>query len=183
MPAWLKRIVPELSEGPAGEFAPTPGHAAPVPALATSGAVGETLPGAASSPATVALPMTRMVTDAPRVQSMGVLRPVGASVGADRIVLPHARPFRIGRADENELQLFDPRVSNFHAEITFDRGAFFVRDLGSTNGTFVNGERVTAPRVLRRGDQLEIGNMDSVVFTYELEAVPVPRAGTLAAAV
>ncbi|MBV8371972.1 MAG: DUF3662 domain-containing protein, partial [Candidatus Eremiobacteraeota bacterium] len=64
---------------------------------------------------------------------------------------------RIGRADESDVLLADPSVSRAHAIVETTGPEPTVRDLGSTNGTFVNGERVEA-RTLRDGDELRFGN-------------------------
>jgi adenylate cyclase len=64
---------------------------------------------------------------------------------------------RVGRSEENEVFLLDPSVSRAHAIVELDGVAAVVRDLGSTNGTFVNGERIEA-RPLRDGDELTFGN-------------------------
>lgn len=64
---------------------------------------------------------------------------------------------RIGRASECEVTLNDPGVSRTHAIVETAGAQPRVRDLGSTNGTFVNGERVTS-RELRSGDELRFGN-------------------------
>ena len=64
---------------------------------------------------------------------------------------------RIGRSEESEIFLVDPSVSRTHAVVEVDGTEPIVRDLGSTNGTFVNGERIEA-RPLRDGDELMFGN-------------------------
>ena len=64
---------------------------------------------------------------------------------------------RIGRSEEAEIVLLDPSVSRAHAIVEIKRGAAIVRDLGSTNGTFVNGRRVEREG-LRDGDELRFGN-------------------------
>ena len=64
---------------------------------------------------------------------------------------------RIGRGSMNEIVIQDNQSSRQHAEISREGDQLIVRDLGSTNGTFVNGERITGPRTLRPGDQLRIG--------------------------
>ncbi|HEY5426603.1 MAG TPA: FhaA domain-containing protein [Candidatus Tumulicola sp.] len=64
---------------------------------------------------------------------------------------------RIGRGDENEILLADRSVSRTHAVVETAGPQPVVRDLGSTNGTFVNGERVRE-RGLRDGDELMFGN-------------------------
>jgi pSer/pThr/pTyr-binding forkhead associated (FHA) protein len=63
----------------------------------------------------------------------------------------------IGRHESNEIQLLSRAVSNFHAEILKENGALVIRDLGSTNGTRVNGERVDRSSVVP-GDSIRIGN-------------------------
>jgi pSer/pThr/pTyr-binding forkhead associated (FHA) protein len=63
----------------------------------------------------------------------------------------------IGRHESNEIQLPSRAVSNFHAEILKEDGALVIRDLGSTNGTRVNGERIDRTRV-SPGDSIRIGN-------------------------
>ncbi len=63
----------------------------------------------------------------------------------------------IGRSDTCDIVLDDSYVSQVHARV-FPRGeSFAVEDLGSTNGTYLNRRRITAPAELRRGDQIKIG--------------------------
>lgn len=64
---------------------------------------------------------------------------------------------RIGRGDENEVVLADPSVSRAHALLDTGEATPVVRDLGSTNGTFVNGQRIFTQE-LRDGDELTFGN-------------------------
>lgn len=67
---------------------------------------------------------------------------------------------RIGRSRDNDLVLSDgalPESSAHHAEAVVERGRWSLRDLDSTNGTFVNGERVSSAR-LRAGDSLSFGD-------------------------
>lgn len=64
---------------------------------------------------------------------------------------------RIGRSEESEIILLDPSVSRAHAVVEVSAGNAIVRDLGSTNGTFVNGRRVESAS-LRDGDELRLGN-------------------------
>jgi hypothetical protein len=70
-------------------------------------------------------------------------------------------PFRhprmtVGRARDNDLSLADEGVSQRHCEFAAEQGYLVVRDLGSQNGTFVNGRRATQAK-LREGDQVRIG--------------------------
>jgi hypothetical protein len=64
---------------------------------------------------------------------------------------------RIGRSEEGEIVLLDPSVSRMHAIVEVDGGLPIVRDLGSTNGTYLNGRRIEA-EPLRDGDELRFGN-------------------------
>lgn len=64
----------------------------------------------------------------------------------------------VGRAAGCQITLDDGYVSQLHARIFARDGSFYVEDLGSTNGTFLNSEKVTAPVAMRRGDRLRIGS-------------------------
>lgn len=64
---------------------------------------------------------------------------------------------RIGRSEEGEIVLLDPSVSRAHALVEVVAGEAIVRDLGSTNGSFLNGRRIDAES-LRDGDELRFGN-------------------------
>jgi len=66
-------------------------------------------------------------------------------------------PLILGRSPEADVVLQDPFASDFHLRLAFQAGEVRLHDLGSTNGTFVNGERVAAPLSLRRGDRVQIG--------------------------
>lgn len=69
---------------------------------------------------------------------------------------------RVGRSRESDIFLVDPSVSRNHALLDVRGGALLVRDAGSTNGTFVNGERVQL-RTLRAGDRVAFGKTEMVV--------------------
>lgn len=64
----------------------------------------------------------------------------------------------LGRSEESDIFLVDPSVSRNHAEIDMDPRGPLVRDLESTNGTFVNGERVDGSKRAHSGDVLTFGN-------------------------
>ena len=64
----------------------------------------------------------------------------------------------IGREPDNGLCLGDNKLSRHHAVIEAVSGGWQVRDLGSTNGTGVNGKRISAPLVLKAGDVIELGD-------------------------
>jgi adenylate cyclase len=67
-------------------------------------------------------------------------------------------PLVLGRALSSDLPVLDPTVSRTHAELVVDAGVVSLRDLGSSNGTFVNGVRVTSAR-LAPGDRILFGKM------------------------
>ncbi|HSR47493.1 MAG TPA: FHA domain-containing protein [Anaerolineales bacterium] len=71
----------------------------------------------------------------------------------------------LGRDVTNDIPLGDAEISRQHARLTRTPGGMVLEDLGSTNGTFVNGERLTSPRVLQSGDLVGMG--ENVTLTYE----------------
>jgi hypothetical protein len=84
---------------------------------------------------------------------------------------------RIGRGSTNDIVIQDTQSSRHHAEITRQGDQLIVQDLGSTNGTFVNGERITAPRLLRPGDQIRIGETSFGFQAAPLAATPAVGSG------
>lgn len=74
-------------------------------------------------------------------------------------------PFTVGRKVDKDLVIADPRVSRDHAQIMQDGVDFFIEDLGSKHGTFVNGERIQRQK-LERGDRLEFGARDSAYILF-----------------
>ncbi len=76
-------------------------------------------------------------------------------------------PVLIGR-QTGDLRLMDTQVSRRHAQIAFENGAWILRDLGSTNGTFVNGELVSGMVELEESDQIQIGSFVLLVGPLSL---------------
>jgi Protein of unknown function (DUF3662)/FHA domain len=72
----------------------------------------------------------------------------------------------LGRSRECEIVVEDPNVSRQHAELRPRGGAWVISDLGSTNGTRVNGRTINGPEVVQPGDEIEVG---SSLITFELE--------------
>jgi len=66
-------------------------------------------------------------------------------------------PLIIGRSPQNQIQIDQESVSRRHCRIRFSGSEFLVRDLGSTNGTYVNDDLVEEEGRLRHGDQLKVG--------------------------
>ncbi|MGW7454385.1 FHA domain-containing protein [Streptomyces sp. NPDC054787] len=98
--------------------------------------------------------------------SVGV-RQAWAAEKLPKLLLPHpsSGALRIGRDPGNGLRLSHETVSRAHAELSLRDGVWVLRDLGSTNGTAVNGRRVTGSAVVRDGDQISFGKM-----TFRLSA-------------
>lgn len=71
----------------------------------------------------------------------------------------YTTPFRIGRRQDLSLSLSCGTVSNVHAEIAEADRSLVLRDLGSTNGTYVNGRRITGPVTLREDDLVQFANV------------------------
>ncbi len=69
----------------------------------------------------------------------------------------------LGRGSNADVQLADLTASRVHAQISREPAGYFLQDLGSANGTFVNNERVTSPRLLHPGDVIGIGQTQLVV--------------------
>lgn len=64
----------------------------------------------------------------------------------------------VGRGAGCRITLDDTFVSQIHARVFTSDEQVLVEDLGSTNGTYVNGRRITSPVVMQRSDRLQIGN-------------------------
>ncbi|HEX7099990.1 MAG TPA: FHA domain-containing protein [Acidimicrobiia bacterium] len=63
----------------------------------------------------------------------------------------------VGRSSEADIVIDDPYASEFHLRLVATENGLTLHDLGSTNGTYLNGRRVTAPAELRRGDAVQVG--------------------------
>ena len=77
----------------------------------------------------------------------------------------------VGRLAGNDVALDDASVSSRHAEIVVQDGAVVLRDLDSTNGTFLNGEQITGEHPLNEGDEVYFGSVRSV-FMEPVAAPP-----------
>jgi HD-GYP domain-containing protein (c-di-GMP phosphodiesterase class II) len=77
--------------------------------------------------------------------------------------------FRIGRSDDNALAIDNPYISRSHAEMFFAEGEYELHDLGSTSGTYVNGEKITR-RALKDQDRIRLGRGMGVELVFQLQA-------------
>jgi hypothetical protein len=71
----------------------------------------------------------------------------------------------IGRDASNVIAINDPEVSRKHAKLILQNTAYVIQDLGSTNGTFINGQRITTPQELKQGDTVTLG--ENIVLMFE----------------
>jgi len=72
----------------------------------------------------------------------------------------------IGRDASNSIAINDPEISRKHSRLSFQGGKYVIEDLGSTNGTFVNGQRLAGPVVLKPGDVVSFG--EQIVLMYDV---------------
>jgi hypothetical protein len=91
---------------------------------------------------------------------------------------PSPYPYTIGRAPDNQLVVNDVKVSSHHAEIRPERQGYQIIDLGSSNGTFVNEQKLTpqVPRILSINDQIRIGD---TTFMFEAETASSTEGATV----
>ena len=90
--------------------------------------------------------------------------------GAGRRFDIGAAAVTIGREAQCDVLVEGTWVSRQHARIAWTGTAYVVEDLGSTNGTFVNGERVSGPRALKSGDFLQLGEQIELAFEVRVSA-------------
>ncbi|MDX1931054.1 MAG: FHA domain-containing protein [Capsulimonadales bacterium] len=144
---------------------PAPANEPPLPSLS------DLPPPQPAQPAPPSMPISSLkpkVVDAPRpmpVADPGRATTAGANLlGLNGSVVGEVFPFEsemtIGREKDNSLSLpGEGTVSRRHARIEEENGAWIVTDLGSSNGTYINGKRLTAPQALRRGDEVQFGSL------------------------
>jgi DNA-binding CsgD family transcriptional regulator len=101
-------------------------------------------------------------------------------------VLPRVLPLdagrvTVGKSPSNDVVVDDKTASRLHAVIERFGSGWCVSDLGSRNGTTVNGERILGQRVLRSGDELRVGATRLVFREDALDAVPGSETATQAA--
>jgi len=90
----------------------------------------------------------------------------------------------IGREVTNDITIDDAEVSRKHARLIMQAGGYLLEDLGSTNGTYVNGQRLMGPHVLRPGELVKLGENVSLAFEagYDPDATMVASPSQLGAA-
>src|SRR5580692_9797270 len=98
---------------------------------------------------------------------------VKSTEGVSQIIELKPGLTRFGRSEANDYPIDDPAISDMHCEVVVERDLVFVRDLGSTNGTFVDRRQVTES-ALYAGQTLQIGPLEMVLDAPEVH-VSVPE--------
>jgi len=155
--------------------AQTPGPATPVQALTPGPAPVRAAPAPEPAAPVRAAPAQRPPSAPTQVAPMPQLTPqppAPAHIPVGRLTIRSGalapREFLIGEALElgrepdNDAMLPNPKVSRHHARIRRDGERYELADLGSSNGTFVNGERIAAPARLEDGDVILIGDVELI---------------------
>lgn len=106
-------------------------------------------------------------TEAVSLEEMGVGRQVAVLTWNGRRYVLDKRRVLLGRSREADVQIEDPNVSRRHAELVQEGSSYWIVDLGSTNGTEVNGRRVQRAQ-LENGSTITLGGT-TVTFTTERE--------------
>jgi len=84
----------------------------------------------------------------------------------------------IGRVEDNAFQIAEPSVSSHHCEVLLHGGDVVIKDLNSTNGTFINGEKISES-VLKPGQVLRLGQVEIRLETEDTPSAP-PQPGSSA---
>lgn len=114
-------------------------------------------PAANPPPAPAPAPPTAPPSRAPDRAHPGSIRVTAGPLAGTSLILSGA-PVTFGRAPDNTIVINDDFASSRHARIVAQNGAWVLEDLGSTNGTFVDGSRITSPVSLSIGTQITIGH-------------------------
>jgi len=80
----------------------------------------------------------------------------------------------IGRWEDNDVVIEDRWVSRYHVEVHYESDQYVVHDLGSKNGTLINGQRITAPTVLADGDEIQVTPLVKLTFVDYGSTAPLP---------
>ncbi len=90
---------------------------------------------------------------------------IRSGAGAGKVLPLEKSELHVGRDVTNDLVVSDEKVSRRHARLYSEGDQYVVEDLGSTNGTFINGARLSGPHLLRVGEQITFG--ETSIVSYE----------------
>lgn len=93
--------------------------------------------------------------------------------GDRSVPLVNSFAWTVGRSEDSTIVLDDTWASRNHAIIQIMESQFYLIDLGSLNGTFINGKRVNIPAVLNNGDKITFGTTDSQIFFEQAKITPI----------
>jgi pSer/pThr/pTyr-binding forkhead associated (FHA) protein len=100
----------------------------------------------------------------------------GTATGPDgKSVAVDVDPVVIGRDEGAAIRVSDPEVSAFHCELRGTNEGVLVKDLGSTNGTFVGGAAVETEVALSDGDLVQVGTVDLTVRLSATDKLPATK--------
>lgn len=123
-----------------------------------------------SAEITAALFVVALLAVRPRVRAaaeIGSMQPMRLGLSVMELGTQRAfegrPPFDVGRARDNDLVLRDAEVSRTHARFESRNGIVYVDDLDSSNGTFLNGQRVGESIEVREGDRIDVGTTRMLV--------------------
>lgn len=122
-------------------------------------------------------PISKMTPKPPsRPERSYALRFISGKYQGGEFPLPETGEIVIGRSSELDMVLVEDMVSRRHAKITVTNGQIFIQDLGSTNGSFVNGEKIKRSR-LTEGDRILIGtSIIKVIATESAQSLDQAKA-------
>jgi len=153
-----------------GEPAKPPAAVVATPTPAASGGEPAATPAASAPPGPVAAPVPRGAIATLDVVSSGVLRGQQYPV---KSVLAH-----VGRGEHNDIVIAEESVSDSHAKLQRRDGVWYITDLGSTNGTYVGGRRITAEERLGQAADIRVGGVKLTFATVAAEPDTGARAAT-----
>ena len=82
---------------------------------------------------------------------------------------------RIGRHPNNQIVITEPSISRWHAQIELRSGECTITDLGSSNGTFVNGKKIQTPTSLRNSDSIQVGPITYILISQDLSILSTEK--------
>jgi pSer/pThr/pTyr-binding forkhead associated (FHA) protein len=82
--------------------------------------------------------------------------------------IPLHSPFTLGRSEDNDMFLADRKVSRNHAQLYQENGVWYVKDLNSSNGVYVNSTRIQEPVSLKENDDIIFGDTQAIFSFSEI---------------